>query len=181
MTTVPSPSHSKTNPVPGITWNSCHSTSLTGLEETPTACGMPLSFIAKSSPPSVLVKLQENLHKGNSTTLGFFIKDLKPPQRCWAHPFEEGIFVSFTAHPHDPKCVHTVLNLQENQRLEAHHRTQTSYTILPSLHDKTQTKSTLFGCPSHQCMHWDWETALACHNQSCIQDQCQPRPLLSVH
>ena len=27
--------------------------------------------------------------------------------------------MSFTAHPHDPKCVHTVLNLQENQRLEA--------------------------------------------------------------
>ena len=44
----------------------------------------------------------------------------------------------FTAHPQDSKCFHTVLNLQENQRLIAHHRTQPlQYTftqISPHLH-----------------------------------------------
>ena len=126
---------------------------LTGLEETPTACGLSLSFMAKSSPPSVLVKLQESLHRGNSTLMGFLLKTYKTPQRCLAHPFKEVMFLAFTAHPHDPKCFHSVLNLQENQRLEAHHGIQASCTILPNLHDRTQPKSTLFSCPSHQHMH----------------------------
>ena len=51
------------------------------LEEPPTACGVPLSSVAKSSPPSVLLKFQESLHRSNSIPAGFFIiKDLQNPQ-----------------------------------------------------------------------------------------------------
>jgi len=45
---------------------------LTELEEPPTACGVPLSSMAKSSPSSVLVRLQESLHRGNSTPAEFY-------------------------------------------------------------------------------------------------------------
>ena len=49
----------------------------------------------------------------------------------------------FTDHPQDSKCSHTLLNLQENQRSVAHHRTQPlQYTVLLNLHHRTQTKST---------------------------------------
>ena len=112
----PSPSHSKTNPVPGITWNSCHSTGLTGLEETPTACGMPLSFIAKCSPPSVLVKLQENLHKGNSTPLGFFIKDLKTPLEVLGPPLRGGDFCGIHSPPTwSQMCSHCSKSARESE------------------------------------------------------------------
>ena len=44
----------------------------------------------------------------------------------------------FRDHPHDSKCFHTVLNMQENQRLVAHHRTQPlQYSVL-NLHHGTR-------------------------------------------
>ena len=43
--------------------------------------------------------------------------------------------MAFTAHPQDCMCFHTVLNLQENQRLVAHHRTQPfQHTVLNPYH-----------------------------------------------
>ena len=61
-----SPVHSKTQ---GQVSPGMHAAvlALTGLEEPPTARGVPLAHVAKSSPPSVLVKLRESLHRGNST------------------------------------------------------------------------------------------------------------------
>ena len=116
---------------------------LTGLEEPPTTCEVPLSSMAKSSPLTVCVRLQESLHRDNSISGEFLLRTHKIPHRRWAHPFKEGIFVAFTAHPHDSKCFHTVLNLQENQRLVAHLRTQPlQYTVLLNLHHRTQ--------PSHR-------------------------------
>ena len=107
---------------------------LMGLEEPTTACGVPLCFMAKSNPSSVLEKLQESLHRGNYTPAGFFSKDLPakhPSPRHWTTPLRRGfcVCVAFSAHPHYSKCFHTVLNLQENQRIVADHRTQ-PYGIL---------------------------------------------------
>ena len=68
-----------------------------------------------------------------------FIKDSQnSPNRLQVHLFKERIFEVFTAHSHDSKCFHTVLNLQENQRLVAHCKTQPlPYTVL-HLHHRTQ-------------------------------------------
>lgn len=52
---------------------------LTGLEELPTTCGVPLCSMAKSSPPFVFVGLQESLHKGNPTPAGFLLRTRKSP------------------------------------------------------------------------------------------------------
>ena len=65
-----------------------------GLEETPTAHGVPLSSIAKSRPPSVLVKLHESLHRGNSTPAGFFIKDLQNTPEALGPSLQGGDFCS---------------------------------------------------------------------------------------
>ena len=122
-TTVTSPIHSKTlcKVSPGT-----HVAALafTGLEEPPTTCGGPLSSLAKSSPLSVLVKLQKSLHRGNSTPAESLLRTRKTPRRSQAHHFKEGIFVEFTAHPED----YTFLNLR-TQNLQ--------YTVL-DLHHKTQ-------------------------------------------
>ena len=59
-----------------------------GLEEPPTECGVPLSFTAKSMPPSVLVKLQGSLHKCNATPAEFFIKDLQTPLEVPGPPLQ---------------------------------------------------------------------------------------------
>ena len=89
--TVPFPIHSKTQ-----RQLSCgtHAAvlALTGLEEPPTACGVPLASRAKSSPPSVLVRLQENLHRGNSTPVESLLRTLKTPHNLWAHPFRKEIW-----------------------------------------------------------------------------------------
>ena len=85
---------------------------------------MPLSSLAKSSPLSVLVKLQKRLHRGNSTPAESLLRTRKTPRRSQAHHFKEGIFVTFTAHPED----YTFLNLR-TQNLQ--------YTVL-NLHHKTQ-------------------------------------------
>ena len=60
----------------------------TGLEEPPTTCGGPLSSLAKSSPLSVLVKLQKSLHRGNSTPAEFLLRTRKTPRRSQAHHFK---------------------------------------------------------------------------------------------
>ena len=129
---------------------------LMGLEEPPTAHGVPLSSMAKSSPLSALVRFQESLHRGNSSSAGFFIKDLQKPPQAWVHHFKEGIFVAFTAHPQDCKCFHIVINLQKNQGLVAHHRTQPSQFTVP-LNLQTQPKSTsqdnLYSTPPHKSAH----------------------------
>ena len=59
---------------------------------------------------------------------GFFFL-IKDPQTSpiGSRPTPSGrgfFFVVFMDHPHDSKCFHTVLNLQENQKLVAHDRTQ---------------------------------------------------------
>ena len=84
-------------------------------------------------------------NRGNSNPEEFFyyyyfiIKDPQNPHRQWAHPFKEGILVAFAAYPQNTICFHIVLNLQENQRLVAHHRTQPlQYTVLLNLHQRTQ-------------------------------------------
>ena len=56
------------NPIPGIICNSCSSPCpYQAREEPPTACGAPLSSVAKSSPPAVLVKLHESLQRDSFT------------------------------------------------------------------------------------------------------------------
>ena len=52
---------------------------LAGLEGPPTACGVPLCSMAKSNPPSVFVRLQESLHRGNSTPVGLLLRTRKSP------------------------------------------------------------------------------------------------------
>ena len=123
-TTVTSPIHSKTQcqVSPGT---HVAVLALMGLEEPPTICGVPLSCVAKSSPPSVLVKLQERLQRGNSTPWVFFIKDPEKPTGARPTPSRR----AFTAHPQDSKCFHSVVNLQECQRLVAHHG-HSLYTLL---------------------------------------------------
>ena len=55
-------------PIPGIICNSCSSPCpYQAREEPPTACGVPLSSMAKSSPPAVLVKLHESLQRDSFT------------------------------------------------------------------------------------------------------------------
>ena len=84
---------------------------LMGLEEPPTAFGVPLSSMAKFSPLSVLVKLQESLHNGNSTPArGFFIMAPHNSQQVLEPPLQGGDFfvcVPFTAHLHGFKCFYT--------------------------------------------------------------------------
>ena len=65
-----------------------------GLEETPTTHGVPLSFIAKSRPASVLVKLHESLHRGNSTSAGIFIKYLQNTPEALGPALQGGDFCS---------------------------------------------------------------------------------------
>jgi len=72
---------------------------LMGLEEPPTACGVPLSSTA--SPPSALVRLQESLDRGNSTPAGLFTKDPQNHPQAPGPPIQRGISAAFTAHPHD--------------------------------------------------------------------------------
>ena len=118
-----------------------------GLEEPPTACGVPLFSMVKSSPPSVLGKLQESLHKGNSTLPGFLLRTHKLSSRTPGPPLQGGFFFFFffaalTAQLHDSKCfLHTVLSPQENQRLVSHYRTQSLYTVPLNRHHRTQPKS----------------------------------------
>ena len=64
--------------------------------------------MAKSSQPSVLVRLQESLNRGNSTPEEFLLWTLKTPHKLWAYPFRKEIFVAFTVHRH----VYTFLNLR---------------------------------------------------------------------
>ena len=80
---------------------------------------------------------------------GFFTKDPQTLPRGTGptHPSRRGffflLFAAFTAHLHDSKCfLHTVLSLQENQRLVSQHRTL--YTVLQNLHHRTQPKSTSY-------------------------------------
>ena len=91
-TAITSPIHSKTQHQvsPGT---HVAVPALMGLEEPPTAHGVPLSSMAKSSPLSALVRFQESLHRGNSSSAGFFIKDLQntpqvpgPPKRGFLWP-----------------------------------------------------------------------------------------------
>ena len=105
--------------------------------------------MAKSSPPSVLGKLKESLHKGNCTLQGFLLRTHKLPPGAPGPPTPQGgdffffLFAAFIAHLHDSKCfLHTVLSLQENQRLVSQHRTL--YTVLQNLHHRTQPKSTSY-------------------------------------
>ena len=88
-------------------------------------------FRGKFSPPFVLVKPQESLHRDNSVPAGFHQGPPKHPHRFWAHPPKKGVPVAFTAYPQDSKCLHTAPNLQENQESAAHHRTQASQHPAP--------------------------------------------------
>ena len=120
---VASPIHSKTlcKVSPGIHFAA---RAFTGLEEPSIPCGVPLSSLAKSSPLSVLVKLQKSLHRGISTPAEFLLRTRKTPRRSQAHHFKERIFVAFTALPED----YTFLNL----------RTQNLQHTVPNLYHETQ-------------------------------------------
>ena len=84
--------------------------------------------MAKSSPPSVLVRLQESLHRVNSTPARFLVKNIQKPQQAPGPPLQEGFYVFvfpvFTVHPYD----RIFLNL----------RTQPLYTVLLNLQHRTQ-------------------------------------------
>ena len=154
------------NPTPGITWNSCCSPCLMGLEEPPTACGVPLSSMA--SPPSALVRLQESLDRGNSTPAGLFTKDPQNHPQAPGPPIQRGISAAFTAHPRFLPNAFTLLNLQESEVSNTSQntsftepcsksRTQPSqYTVL-NLQERTQldlkTGHSPYSMPSHQSAH----------------------------
>lgn len=82
----------------------------TRLEESPTACAVPLSSMAQSNPPSVLDQLEpvvgcRRASTGTTAHLqGFSLRTQKTTSQHWTHPFKEGISVAFTAHSHDSKC-----------------------------------------------------------------------------
>ena len=87
--TVTSPIHSKAQS-PGT---HVAVLALVGLEEPPTACGAPLSSIAKSNPLSRPVRLHKSLRGGNSIPVGFLIKDLQttpPPTSTRSIPSRRG-------------------------------------------------------------------------------------------
>ena len=81
------------NPMPGITWNSCFSPCPHG-DRRATHCGVPLSSsLAKSSPLVVLVKLQESLHRVNSTPSAFFLsRTCENPLQVPGPPLQKGEF-----------------------------------------------------------------------------------------
>lgn len=90
------------------------------LEKPVTTCGAPLFYMARSSPPFSLWNCRK-ASTGASPLLKNFVGPIKPP--TGAMPTASGeIFVAFTAHPKIPNTF-TVINLQENQRVVAHHNT----------------------------------------------------------
>ena len=75
---------------------------LTGLEEPPTACRVPLSSVAKSSPQSALVKLQESLYRGNSILWSFLLRTHNqhpPPRQAPGPPLQGGDFCGINSTP----------------------------------------------------------------------------------
>ena len=174
---VASPVHSKTlcKVSPGT---HVAARAFTGLEDPPTTCGVPLSSLAKSSPLSVLVKLQKSLHRGNSTPAEFLLRTRKTPRRYQAHHFKERIFVAFTAQSED----YTFLNLRtQNWQytvLNLHHETQplqyTSAQISPLLH-LTQVEPLPARAPCGVFTPLKWH--LACHpSTSLSKDPQSPLP-----
>ena len=118
-----------------------------GLEEPPTACGVPLSSMAKSSPLSALVRFQESLHRGNFTPVEFFIKDPQKPPHGPGTPFHGDLLQSVL--PHD----YTFLKSEDTAFTNnIHHRTQPlqyAFTqISPHLHP-----CNLNGTPALQGLH----------------------------
>ena len=127
------------NPTPGITWNSRCSPCPHGARKA-TLPHVECLYLPRPIQSAVCpCKIAGKPPQGQLCLCGVFIlKTHKIPHRCRAHPFKEGIFVVFTAHPHDSTCFHTVLNLQEDQRSVAHLRTQPlQYAVLLNLHDRT--------------------------------------------
>ena len=84
--------------IQGTTWKLYCSPAPMGIKEPPTTCGLPLFSMAKSSPLSVLVKLQ------HPEIAGFLLRTHKTLYRHQAHPFKEQIFAVFTAYPCDSVC-----------------------------------------------------------------------------
>ena len=122
--------------MPGITWNSCCS---------------PCPHGASSHPPHVeclYLPWTSSIHRlslwnyrkasiGTTPLQGFLLLLTWkiPPTGARPTPSKRGIFEALRAHPQDSKCFHAVLNLQENQRLVAHHRTQPfQHTFLNPYH-----------------------------------------------
>ena len=93
--TVTSPIHSKAQS-PGT---HVAVLALVGLEEPPTACGAPLSSIAKSNPLSRPVRLHKSLRGGNSIPVGFLIKDLQNPPQAPGPPLQGGDFCGIHSPP----------------------------------------------------------------------------------
>ena len=134
--TLTSPTHSKTQHQlsPGT-----HVVVLVfmGLERPPTACGVPLSALTKSTLCPCEIAEKPPQRQLYSCVVLFSTR--KSAQRCQVHPFQEGIFAAFTAHPHG----HTFLNL----------RAQPLQDTVPNLHHRTQPASISFGRHSHQSTH----------------------------
>ena len=139
--TVTSPVHSKTQ-CQVLSGARVAVLALTGLEEPPTTCGVSLSSMAKSSPQSVLVRLQESLHRGNFTSVEFFIKDPQKLPQGPGTPFRGNILQS--VHPRD----YTFLKSEDTAFTVhcPHHRTQPLQTIYLIGHS-------LYSMPSHKSVH----------------------------
>ena len=75
---------------------------LTGLKEPPSTCGVPLSAMPKFRPLSVLVRLQEGLHRGNPTPTGLLLRTRKTCHRCRVH--QRGDFYGIDSPPTYSKC-----------------------------------------------------------------------------
>ena len=121
--------------MPGVTWNSCCSPCRHGARRA-THC-MWSAFIFHGQVQTIICPFEisgkpppEQPHPCRGFLL---LRTCKTPNRHWAHPFKEGIV---EAPPTRLQMLYIGLNLQENQRLIAHHRTQPLDTVL-NLHHRT--------------------------------------------
>ena len=97
------------NSMPGITWNSSYCNPCPPGARRATR-HMLRAFIFHDQVQSIICpcEIAGKLPQGQLHSCGFFIKDPQNPHRHWVHPFKEGIFSVFTAHP----CDCTFLNLR---------------------------------------------------------------------
>ena len=111
--------------MPGIAWNSCCSPCPHGARRT--THHMWSAFILRGQVQSTICpcEIAGTPPKGQLYPMVFFIKDREKPTGARPTPSRR----AFTAHPQDSKCFHSVVNLQECQRLVAHHG-HSLYTLL---------------------------------------------------
>ena len=81
------------SPTPGITWDPCCSPCPHGARRVTHCTWSAFIVHGQSSPLSVLVRLEESLHRGNSIPAEFLLRTHKTPHRHQAHPARKGCFV----------------------------------------------------------------------------------------